>query len=157
LPGRPVLVGNGTTHDVVTSGSGLVAFLGVGTGVASVAMSNAVAVRPAVAHRIRSPLLVGVIATPPPLPPPPLDLAASWLWRVLTWLVRVEFEVAREELQVMSCLRMAFSLVAVLARLSRAMCVCVFWASGSRGSLVITRYQSLPLTPGKVLPVCVTQ
>jgi hypothetical protein len=36
-------------------------------------------------------------------------------------------------------------------------CVCVFWASGSRGSLVITRYQSLPLTPGKVLPVCVTQ
>ncbi len=36
-------------------------------------------------------------------------------------------------------------------------CVCVFWASGSRGSLVITRYQSLPLIPGKVLPVCVTQ
>ena len=35
--------------------------------------------------------------------------------------------------------------------------VCVFWASGSRGSLVITRYRSLPLTPGKVLPVCVTQ
>ena len=38
-----------------------------------------------------------------------------------------------------------------------AIAVCVFWASGSRGSLVITRYQSLPLTPGKVLPVCVTQ
>ena len=35
--------------------------------------------------------------------------------------------------------------------------VCVFWASGSRGSLVITRYQSLPLTPSKVLPICVTQ
>ncbi len=35
--------------------------------------------------------------------------------------------------------------------------VCVFWASGSRGSLVITRYQSLPLTPRKVLPMCVTQ
>ena len=35
--------------------------------------------------------------------------------------------------------------------------VCVFWASGSGGSLVITRYQSLPLTPGKVLPICVTQ
>jgi hypothetical protein len=31
-------------------------------------------------------------------------------------------------------------------------CVCVFWASGSRGSLVITRYQLLPLTPGKSSP-----
>jgi hypothetical protein len=40
---------------------------------------------------------------------------------------------------------------------TRLVCVCVFWASGSRGSLVITRYRSLPLTPGKVLPVCVTQ
>ncbi len=46
----------------------------------------------------------------------------------------------------------------VLAKLLiRYRCVCVFWASGSRGSLVITRYQSLPLTPGKVLPICVTQ
>jgi hypothetical protein len=35
-------------------------------------------------------------------------------------------------------------------------CVCVL-ASGSRGSVVITRYQSLPLTPSKVLPICVTQ
>jgi hypothetical protein len=34
--------------------------------------------------------------------------------------------------------------------------VCVL-ASGSRGSVVITRYQSLPLTPSKVLPICVTQ
>jgi len=36
-------------------------------------------------------------------------------------------------------------------------CVCVFWASGSRGSLVITQNQSLPLTPRKVHPICVTQ
>jgi hypothetical protein len=42
-------------------------FLGVGAGVASVAMSNGVAVRPAVAHRVRSPPLVGVIAATPPL------------------------------------------------------------------------------------------
>jgi hypothetical protein len=34
--------------------------------VAGVAMSNAVAVRPAVACRVRSPLLVGVIAAAPP-------------------------------------------------------------------------------------------
>jgi hypothetical protein len=34
--------------------------------------------------------------------------------------------------------------------------MCVL-ASGSRGSVVITRYQSLPLTPSKVLPICVTQ
>jgi hypothetical protein len=64
--GHPVLVGNGATHDVVACGSELVTFLGVGAGVAGVAMSNAVAVRPAVAHRIRSPPLVGVIATSPP-------------------------------------------------------------------------------------------
>jgi hypothetical protein len=32
-----------------------------------------------------------------------------------------EFEVAREELEVMSCSRMAFLLVAALARLSRAL------------------------------------
>jgi hypothetical protein len=43
-----------------------VAFLGVGAGVAGVAMSNVVAVRPAVACRVRSPPLVGVIATTPP-------------------------------------------------------------------------------------------
>ncbi len=41
------------------------AFLGVGAGVASVAMSNVVAVRPAVARRVRSPPLVGVIAATP--------------------------------------------------------------------------------------------
>ncbi len=35
--------------------------------------------------------------------------------------MRVEFDVAREELEAMSCLRMAFLLVAVLARLSRAL------------------------------------
>jgi hypothetical protein len=50
-----------------------VAFLEVGAGVASVAMSNAVAMRPAVARRVRSPLLVGVIAaTPPPAATPGL-------------------------------------------------------------------------------------
>ncbi len=41
-------------------------FLRVGAGVAGVAMSNAVAVRPAVARRVRSPPLVGVIAATPP-------------------------------------------------------------------------------------------
>ncbi len=71
--GRPVLVGNGATHDVVVRGGGLVTFLGVGAGVAGVAMSNAVAVRPAVACRVRSPPLVGVIAaTPPPAAAPGL-------------------------------------------------------------------------------------
>jgi hypothetical protein len=65
--GCPVLVGDGATHDIVACGGGLGTFLGVGAGVAGVAMSNAVAVRPAVARRVRSPPLVGVIAdTPPP-------------------------------------------------------------------------------------------
>ncbi len=71
--GHPVLVGNGATHDVVVRGGGLVTFWGVGTGVAGVTMSNAVAVRPAVAHRVRCPPLVGVIAaTPPPAAAPGL-------------------------------------------------------------------------------------
>jgi hypothetical protein len=35
-------------------------------------------------------------------------------------------------------------------------CVCV-QASRFQGVVVITRYQSLPLPPGKVLPKCVTQ
>ncbi len=64
--GRPVLVGDGAAHDVVARGSGLVTFLGVRAGVACVAMSNAVAMRPAVAIRVRSPPLVGVIAASPP-------------------------------------------------------------------------------------------
>ncbi len=64
--GHPVLVGNRAAHDVVEHGCGLVTFLGVGAGVAGVAMSNAIAVRPAVAHRVRSPPLVRVIAATPP-------------------------------------------------------------------------------------------
>ena len=63
--GHPVLVDNGAAYDVVARGGGLVAFLGVGAGVASVVMSNAVTVRPAVASRVRSPPLVGVIAASP--------------------------------------------------------------------------------------------
>ncbi len=71
--GHLVLVGNGAAHDVVAHGSGLVTFLGVGAGIAGVAMSNAVAVRPAVARRVRSPPLVGVIAaTPSPAATPGL-------------------------------------------------------------------------------------
>jgi hypothetical protein len=97
-----------------------VTFLGVGAGVAGVVMSNVVAVRPAVARRVRSPPLVGVIAATP-LPLPPLDLAVSWSQRILTWLVRVELEVAREELEVISCSRMAFLLEAALARFLRAL------------------------------------
>jgi hypothetical protein len=65
--GHPVLVGNEAAHDVVARGSRLVTFLGVGAGVAGLAMSHAVAVRPAVARRVRSPPLVGVIAATPPL------------------------------------------------------------------------------------------
>ncbi len=92
------------------------ALLGVGAGVAGVAMSNVVAVRPAVARRVRSPPLVGVIAaTPPPAAAPGLGR------KFLTWLVRVELEVAREELEAISCSRMAFSLVAAMARLLRAL------------------------------------
>jgi hypothetical protein len=60
--GHPVLVGDGATHDVVARGGGLVTFLGVGAGVAVVAMSSVVAMGPAVAIRVRSPPLVGVIA-----------------------------------------------------------------------------------------------
>ncbi len=64
--GRPVLVGDGAAHDVVARGDGLATFLGVGLGVAVVAMSNAVAMGPAVAIRVRSPPLVGVIAASHP-------------------------------------------------------------------------------------------
>jgi hypothetical protein len=64
--GRPVLVGDGAAHDVVAHGNGPVTFLGVGAGVAVVAMSNAVAMEPAVAIRLRSPPLVGAIAANPP-------------------------------------------------------------------------------------------
>ncbi len=72
--GHPVLVGNRAAHDVVVRGGGQVTFLGVRAGVASVTMSNVVAVRPAVARRVRSPPLVGVIAaTPPPTAAPGLS------------------------------------------------------------------------------------
>ncbi len=60
--GHPVLVGNRAAHDVVARGGGLVTFLGVGAGVVVVAMSNVVAMGPAVAIRVRPPPLVGVIA-----------------------------------------------------------------------------------------------
>ncbi len=63
---HPVLVGNRAAHDVIARGGGLVTFLGVGAGVAIVAMSNAVAMGPAVTIRIRSPPLVGVIAASHP-------------------------------------------------------------------------------------------
>jgi hypothetical protein len=70
--GCPVLFGNGAAHDVIAHGGGLVTFLGVGAGVAGVAMSNAT-MRPAVACRVRPPPLVGVIAaTPPPTTTPGL-------------------------------------------------------------------------------------
>ncbi len=64
--GHPVLVDNGAAYDVVARGGGLVTFLGVGACVASVAMSNAVAMGPAVAIRVRSPPLVGLIAASHP-------------------------------------------------------------------------------------------
>ncbi len=64
--GHPVLFGGGAAHDVVAHGGGLVTFLGVGAGVAGVAMSNAVAMGPAVAIRGRSPPLVGVVAASHP-------------------------------------------------------------------------------------------
>ncbi len=72
--GHPVLVGDRATHDVFAHGSGLVTFLGVGAGVAGVAMSNAVAMRPTLAHRVRSPPLVGVIAATPP------SRRRPWTW-----------------------------------------------------------------------------
>jgi hypothetical protein len=64
--GHLVLVGNGAAYDVVVCGGGLVTFLGVGAGVVLVAMSNMVAMGPAVAIRVRSPPLVGVIAASHP-------------------------------------------------------------------------------------------
>jgi hypothetical protein len=48
------------------SGDGLVAFFGVGAGVAGVPMSNTVSLGPAVAHRVRSLPPVGVIAAATP-------------------------------------------------------------------------------------------
>jgi hypothetical protein len=59
-------IGDGTTHAVGTSGGGLVAFLGIGAGVAGVAMSNTVSMELAVASGVRSLLPVGVIAAAPP-------------------------------------------------------------------------------------------
>ncbi len=88
LVGHPVLVGHGTTHDVVTSGGGLVAFLGIGAGVASVPMSNTVSMGPAVASGVGTFFLLGSLLLPPLLLPP-LVLVASWSKRALTWLVRV--------------------------------------------------------------------
>jgi hypothetical protein len=116
--GHPVLLGDGAAHDVVAHGGGLVTFLGVGAGVAGVAMSNAVAMGPAVAIRVRSPPLVGVIAASPPA------TAAPGLGRELVTEgldVRLELEMAREELEVVSCSKMAFLLEAALARLSKAL------------------------------------
>ncbi len=55
--GRLVFVGNRAAHDVVAHGGGLVTLLGVGADVAGVAMSNVVAMIPAVARRVRSPPL----------------------------------------------------------------------------------------------------
>ncbi len=89
------------------------AFLEIGAGVAGVATSNTVAERPAVACRVRSPLLVWVIAAAPP------SAATPGLGHKL--VTRVELEVAREESEAMSCSRIAFLLVAALARLSRAL------------------------------------
>ncbi len=60
--GHPGLVGNRSAHDVVARGGGLATLLEVGAGVAIVAMSNAVAMGPEVAIRVRSPPLDGVIA-----------------------------------------------------------------------------------------------
>jgi hypothetical protein len=79
-------------------------------------MPDAVAMGVAVAVGVGTLLPVWVVGTPP-FPSPPLVLAASCYWRVLTWLVRVVLEVAREELMTISFLRTAFSLVAALARL----------------------------------------
>ncbi len=120
--GHPVLVGDGAAHDVVAHGGGLVTFLGVLAGVAGVAMSKAVAMSQAVVRRVRSPPLVGVIAaTPPPTTTPGLGRKLSQ--RVLTWSVRLELKLVREELEVMSCSKMAFSLEVALARLLRALSV----------------------------------
>ena len=95
-------------------------FLGVGAGVAIVAMSNMVAMGPAVAIRVRSPPLVWVIAASSPAAATP-GLGCELVTEGLTWLVRVELEAARKELEAMSCSRMAFLLEAALARLSRAL------------------------------------
>ena len=68
------------------------------------------------------PFLVVASLLPPPPPPPTCPfLAASWAWRDLIWLASWELEVVREELVVTSCSRTALSLVAALARLSRAL------------------------------------
>jgi hypothetical protein len=96
------------------------AFLGVGAGVVGMPTFNMASMGPVVASRVRSFPPVGIIAAAP-LPPPPLDLAASWSRSSLIWLVRVELEVAREEVVTISFLGTAFLLVAVLARMSRAL------------------------------------
>ncbi len=55
-----------SSHDVVACGSGLMTFLGLGEGVAVVAMSNMVAMGSAVAIRVRPPPLGWVIAASHP-------------------------------------------------------------------------------------------
>ncbi len=116
--GHPVLVGNRAAHHVVARGGELVTFLGVGAGVAGVAMSIMVAMRPAVAITVKSPSLVGVIAVSPPA------AAAPGLGRELVTegldLVG-EVGVGGGMREVRGNKKMAFLLEAALARFLRAL------------------------------------
>jgi hypothetical protein len=118
--GHPVLVGNGAAHDVVARGGGLVTFLGVGAGVAILAMSNAVAMGPVVAIRVRSPPLVGVIAASHPADATP-GLGRELVTEGLDLVGEVEVGGGEREVRGDEHSKMAFSLEAALARLLRAL------------------------------------
>jgi hypothetical protein len=77
---------------------------------------------PAVALRVRSPPLVGVIAASPPAAAAP-GLGHKLVTESLDLVGEVKLEVAREELKAMSYSKMAFLLEAALARLSKALLI----------------------------------
>jgi hypothetical protein len=117
--GHPVLVGFGAAYDVVARGSGLVTFLGVGAGVAVVAMSNVVAMGPAVAIRVRSPPLVGVIAASSPAAAAP-GLGRELVMEGLDLVGEVGVGGGKRGVRGNKLL-VAFLLEAALARLSKAL------------------------------------
>ncbi len=118
--GHPVLVSNRAAHDVVAHGGVLVTFLGVRAGVAVVAMSNVVAMGPAVAIRVRSPPLVGVVAASHPADAAP-GLSHELVMEGLDLIGEVGVGGGKRGIRGNELLQDAFLLEAVLARLLRAL------------------------------------
>ncbi len=79
-----------------------------------------IAVRPAVAIRVRSPPLVGVIAASPPAPTAPV-LGRELVMEGLDLVGEVGVGGSKREVGDISCYKMAFLLKTALARLSRVL------------------------------------